>query len=172
MEKDKNIKSELEELAPFLSTLEKKEGYQVPFNFFDKLEESVMQEVTPKPHSTLEPASKSWSIREWFSARPAFRYGLAFASIALLIAFIWPSSHVSNSASDNFASIWEEVNLNEVEDYLATNIDDFDLELIEHQSDREPNALEGLDLELEDIDKYIDEHIIEYLDENTLEELL
>lgn len=175
MEKDKNIKSELEELAPLLSKLDKKEGYQVPFNFFEKLEEEVLEEVLPKPNSTLEQAStnerRSW--RAIFGLQPAYRFGVALASIAVLVVIAWQFIGPSETETPGFASIWEEVSLSEVEEYVVSNIEDFDLEELDFQPVGEVNILDGVDLDLEDLDEYIEaEDIFENIDESTLNELL
>jgi len=175
MEKDKNIKSELEELAPFLAKLDKKEGYQVPFNFFEKLEEEVLEEVLPKPNSTARqaPTHERRSWRAIFGLQPAYRFGVALASVAVLVVIGWQFLGSSENATQEFTSIWEEVSLTEVEEYVVSNIEDFDLEELDLQPEGELKVLDGIQLDLEDLDEYLDaEDILENIDENTLNELL
>ncbi|MEM6723684.1 MAG: hypothetical protein AAF598_06570 [Bacteroidota bacterium] len=175
MEKDNNIKSELEELAPLLSELDKKEGYQVPFNFFEKLEEEIMEEVTPNPHSTVQetPVAPRRSWRAIFGLKPAYRFGLALASIAVIVVIGSQLMDSSSEQDQDFATIWEEVSLTEVEKYVVSNIEDFDLEELDFQPEGKVNVLDGIQLDLEDLNEYIEaEDIFEDLDENALNELL
>jgi len=47
MDNKKDIKKELEEIAPFLAGLEKKSGFKVPENYFKQLEDDLWDQLQP-----------------------------------------------------------------------------------------------------------------------------
>jgi hypothetical protein len=89
MKKNK-INKELEELSPFLSNLkkDKKEGFSMPANYFDKFEDRLMHRIeeeaalSPERHSETEETTSFLSkIKAFF--RP--HYAIGFSTCLLLI---------------------------------------------------------------------------------------
>ena len=131
MEKDKHIKDELREQSPFLSEKFKgnKGGFKMPEGYFETLSDKILEKVEE------ESGAKIAHIDSLSSASPAkvkkirpYRMVAAAASVMLLIvAGLWfmnPSKTTSQYAE------LEQLNEEDVLQYLDENIDEFDFDAL------------------------------------------
>lgn len=170
MKKNKEIQEELEGIAPFLAGMDKQEGFKVPQNYFEQLQNDVLDQVRLNTETTpVKINTVSWSdkIVDFFAALLQPRVALSFASIALLIVagFIF----MEDTAQTNFASISDE----EAHNFISANIDDIDADyfLEAGLTDKDIDELSSTLFNEAGIDEYMDE-IIEDIDDHLLEELL
>lgn len=152
-------KKELREIAPFLADLrEQGTGFQVPEDFFSKLQEEVMEKV----HSESEGDSPSVE-------RPVFRilrgggrvWAAAAAVAALFLAGLWFLQPGSDLSSIPLAM--EDISTEEASAYLDATLEDYDLALIVEALDT-PEEEEALFPEL-------DPQMEEFLEALDLEEI-
>lgn len=163
---NKNSREELKELSPFLSKMKKKEdGFSTPENYFNYLENSIMEQVSLEPNplgvSSREEKNKPWF--SWFSAKTV----ASFASVLLLIGaglFLINQKTEPTTNVNTFAELTEEEILN----YLSDNIDDLDVYSIGELT--EENT--GSDFDMLDLDEKDMEYILEEYDGGDLEDLL
>lgn len=125
MKTNDKIKKELEELAPKLSKLQKENPFEVPHNYFEKMQAEVLEKVkTP----AIESAQSPWDVflekmQRWWAPKPIF----ALAGTALLVALFFFQNN-SEIKTDAFAAIDPLL----LEDYVEENIEEFEFdELLE-----------------------------------------
>lgn len=178
MKNKKEIKDELSSISPLLSKMkqEQEDPFRVPHNYFEQLPDDIMQrlkaEAAPEPVDT---PSVSWIDRmlESLSALLQPRMAMAFASMVLVIVatFFFLRSPVEENPTA-IAETQEEISDQEIAAYIEANIDEFDAELLFAESDFQDELQDNtLDLEAEELDKYLDD-LIDDLDASELEQLL
>ncbi len=165
----KEIQEELKNLAPSLSKMEKKEGFQIPENYFNELPDQIMSQLDFSKTS-LKKERVSWieilseKITVFFQPRIAIGFSMAM----LMICSIYFLTKNTTTTSSAFA----ELSIAEMENYIEENIEDFDEEILfEFVAENEMNSLGKLEVEDEDLDEYMFE-IIEDLEDEDLEDLL
>ncbi len=178
----KEFEDELREISPFLADLKKsKEGeepFRTPKFYFDTLSDKVMEKAIAKPvippqYSTHSAHLSLFELaQEWVASIMQPRYAIGFATVALLAIGSWFFIQKNQQNVDSFAST------EEIHQYIADNIDDFDEALLlEHgvlaDSDvlnPEQNAKENMD-KINATDDEIEQYLKEHLDEKDLKEL-
>ena len=124
-----DINSEIKDLSPWLSDLKSKgDPQRVPEGYFDQLESSVFQRLEQEGlRVAITPERSIWSV--WLT--PA-RLTAAAAAITLLIGAIWWMQ--PKSQDDTMVQIppstEEEFTPEMAEDYIQSNIFDFEEELL------------------------------------------
>ena len=166
MKRRKNeVREELENLSPFLSKMkEKKEGFEVPKNYFKGLPNQIFEKLGNEPSPLAMPEKSGqgfWSNPFQFLFRP--KYALAFATVSLLImaSIFW-----TNNPTETLPLA--ELTSEEIQTYISDNIDEFDEELF-MESNLRFEDLEAF--ENADSDELLND-IIDDLDIEDLEELL
>lgn len=168
MKENVDINKELKEMAPFLSKLDKsREGYEVPFNYFEALPDEIMRQVQPETstqHTTS--TQNSPSILDWFVSLLQPRYAMALATLicALLIG-----SYFFNGATDDLSDsdlLAANISVEDVKVYVQENIDEFALDLLAEDGmvDLDYTALFN-DLNDSELQQYIEEEVLEELDD-------
>ena len=124
---NRNIKDELTELGA--THLAEWQGKTVdtspPSAFFPQLAEDVLAEVNDK--NTASPLK----VVRHRVARPWWRVAVA-AVVILALGSWWLSSAIKWPGQDRLTELdWQHIADDELQDYVWTNIDDFELELLE-----------------------------------------
>lgn len=175
MEKDPNINEELEGLSPFLSKLPKKEGYKVPYQYFEVLPDQIMEQLNPakeEPAGTAAPSEK-WSVLGWFAQWRSTQRALALASFLILVIAGWTIFSTSTSVIPNNAdALASNITSSDAASYIANNLEDFDLDLLAEDMNTSIEETDVLDLDQEELQQYIEDEFLDDLDDDTLEEFL
>lgn len=158
MKKDE-IKDELEELSPFLASLnkDKKAGMAMPANYFERFEDRLMHRIqeeealSPKA-STEKP--KRVGLWDFFRSLWGPRYVGAFsmAVVALVFTVYW----LDNGSIEevNAPILVAELTQMETEAYIINNIDDFATEDIVEVA--ENDVVETIEVSIEPIVKEVE----------------
>lgn len=131
----KEIEDELNEMSPFLANLkkDKKEGFSMPANYFDRFEDRLMQrietETALEPKSTHQTDNRSvWTFfRGLLTPKMQYAMGLSMVIIAVVIAFPFfnPTPTIPvESSSGLLAQLSQE----EAKTYVVEHVDDFSTE--------------------------------------------
>lgn len=174
MSEKERIKKELEELSPLLSELKAKADnpFQVPTNYFQSLQDEVLRKVAQERVETKKEVPVSgWldQLIEQLQWLLQPRYAMAMVTVAILIVagifFFQPSD---DAFSDMAMS---ELTEEDIADYIASNIEDFEVDLLVEAMGEEvdPTLLPTPALEEEDLEEYLDD-IIDEIDLEELEE--
>lgn len=173
MNRKKEIRDELQELSPFLSSMkEKEQPFTVPKDYFKQLPDEILAKVQPEKMMQKE-TQVSWLDRfvaelQWLlQPRPA----LALATVAILImAGIFFFNNSTPAVSD---VQWADISEEEINAYVASNIEEFETDLLwQHSSlDADDELSTELEFDDEELDVIIDE-IIDDLPLEDIEELL
>jgi len=173
MSDSKNIKDELKKFAPDLLRMEKKEGYEVPPRYFDRLGDEVMHRIKMEGQAEkVKSPSLFDNLVTTIQSLLQPRMAMGLAAIALLLIGIqqFGFNEIETDPGLELASI-ESLTDEEFESYLAENIFDFEEELLDEL------ALEG-DLDIlestegdEDLDGFFQKNAGD-IDLGSLEELL
>ena len=130
MSESENLKDEIKEFAPELLRMEKREGYEVPPRYFDRLGDEVMhrmrmEEETAKEKNTSWLTTLSIALQNLFQPR----YAMGMAAVALLVIGIqqFGPGTTNEEANLTFASLTDA----EFDSYLSDNILDFEDELLD-----------------------------------------
>ncbi|HMR42196.1 MAG TPA: hypothetical protein PKC40_00110 [Saprospiraceae bacterium] len=176
--KDKNgLREELESLSPFLRKLKEKEtGMQAPENYFKELPDRVLSQIREEIRTKAAPQKpgSSWvdnciQYIQWFlQPRAAVAFGVVLLGIIAGVIF-W--NYEKTTPAPPIAAM-EEVSSEELYDYLESNIEDFDSELLLELgwSEQQPGFFNEFDFDVNDINDYLEENIDE-IDHRTLENL-
>lgn len=147
MKKDNNIQEELQNISPLLAQMkDEQEGYKVPHLYFETLQDKVLAEAKKQP-------KKTGILARLF--RPQLT--LVASIMILLLAGIFLFNNNKNTQITDL----EEISTEELAWYVNENIDDFDL-LLEID---EPNLniSNGIELDPNDLENYIEEEFIDVL---------
>ena len=178
----KECEDELREISPFLAALKKSKESEEPFRtpkfYFDTLADKVIEKAVAKP--VIPPQYSIHSARPslielaqtWIASIMQPRYAIGFATVALLTVGGWFFIQKNQQNVDSFAST------EEIHQYIADNIDDFDDALLLEQGvladsdvlNPEQNAKENMD-KINATDDEIEQYLKEHLDEKDLKEL-
>lgn len=118
------IKKELEELSPFLSNLPKKENFELPFNYFESLQDKVIDKANPIIEQKISWVDKL--INRVFNKRMA----IGIVTSVLLISGFWFFSKRDTSLP-NYETIAKEITAEAFNEYIIEEIDDFTLETLQ-----------------------------------------
>ncbi len=173
-----HLYDELEQHAPSLSKLERRDGFQVPDGYFDRLGDDVMRQIksTEQEQVQQEPTRAQNEPPRWmqelvgmfqslWQPRPAL--ALALATLALLV--IGVLQFFPGEIEGNNALAFEELTDEEYISYIAENIHDFEDDLL-YEAIRELPYLPE-DIDDEELNDYFD-NINNDFDFADIEELL
>lgn len=157
MKEEKNIEQELHELSPLLAKMKKdyrETGFSVPPNYFKDLTTEVMEREQRIADNGWQVTSTTtwWEqfcsyLNLWWQPRLA----VAFTIISLLVVGTW--IYIGENKHAIVES--EELSLEELENYVVTNLDDFGEDLlVEFQT--EPPVLD-LEIDEENIEELLDD---------------
>lgn len=142
MERDKDIRKELEEISPLLSKLEKPKE-QLPPGYLDKNRRAIMQRI----HEEKSDRPFSGKILSLF-ANPRFHVPVGIAASILLAIFIW--TNIGPKGQDESPSLsFEDIGREEALAYVEDNLYQFD------------EAHFAAALDEEDLDEWMNELIME-----------
>lgn len=126
MEKDKNIKEEIQDISPFLANLKGKEKQpDAPNNYFHFLENSIMEQVALEESPALQ--TTTGVQVPWWQSRLSAVFAGSFASVLILLAaFFFFKGEEAKSHSFQMADLTDQ----EIINYLAVNGDFADFETV------------------------------------------
>lgn len=167
MKKKKEILDELNEIAPGLR-LPDKDGLDVPHNYFNNLTDELMKKVQPEQARVVEaPPSISW-FDQLLTIIFQPKYGVAFAVIALLLVATYIYRSPTTQADPSlFAQSNETLSEDMIQEYIVSNIDDFDTDLLYEESLLAEQEVEESIYSDDDLNDLLDD-----LDASDLEDLL
>lgn len=166
MESRNDIRDELNELSPLLSKLDKREGFQVPPRYFEKLTHEVLQKATTE--STPVQTVPQWqqSLSNIWAAIWQPKMAMALATITLLVVattfFFNNGSEVTDPLAELSAISDEELNL-----YIEENFDELDMVLYADINESSEDGLIPSNLDDETLNELFDD-----FDMSEFEELL
>lgn len=163
-----NIKEELNEFAPELSRMDKREGFQVPPRYFDRLGDEVIRQMKATNTVKEEEKQSIFSlISNFLQGLLQPRLAIGLATIALV--FIGFRQFFPGPTSSAEAITFESLADEEFNSYLAEHLYEFEDELLMDLVSEGLYAPEII--EDEEFDIYFQD-LNEDLDIRTLEELL
>ena len=179
MKDKKHLNEELKELSPWLLSMkEQGDGFKVPADYFQNLQEEVLQKVA-QPKTALEASSATWldELIERIQTvlQPRYRLAYAFAAMLVLVAAVLLLRNQTNTSAGVEAVVLEDVPSEELFDYINNHLDDFAPEdLLEtHQASNEGLSLPELvpAPDESEIEEYLDE-IMHDIDVEDIESIL
>jgi len=169
----KDILKELQEQSPMLARLkEKPEGFDVPTDYFAKMEAELWDKVKPIEAPVAAPASgkTSWldNLIDQVSWLLQPRMALQLASVALVLFvgfFAW--NRTAAPATDVLADLTAD----EASAYILANLDDYDTESLIEASfgDEDFSEIESSFFDEAGVDELLEELLEEDIDLETLE---
>lgn len=178
MKNKEEIRKELEGLSsPLLSKLkERGDGFSTPENYFQALPNELWQRIQQEaPQKQAAPTPAPWwsPIREFFESLLQPRYALAFAGVAAAIAVAIFLFRPSTAETEQ---VLTGVSADEAAQYIADNIDDFDMAMLmemaaaesEQTTETGPANASGNE---DSLDQFYEE-LIDELDLEDIEEML
>lgn len=161
MKNKEEVSAELLEISPVLAKMkERKEGFTVPSDYFERMQKEVLQQValTNEPTAEKPVLGKKRGILQatWF------RLAMAAAILGVAICTVLFLYLEQNKPSTQLAKLSDE----EVTRYVTTHLDDFEEELLIKNAQEIFEAPTNL-IKTEEIDRYFKET----LDDLDLEEI-
>lgn len=171
MKSPDDVRKELEDLSPRLLRLkEQGSGLKVPEDYFQRLQEEVLEKIQQKPQ-TVAPAG--WSSDWWKAVQFLFepRWALSLATVVILLAVggVWFFQQASTPSS--LSAELAKVDRETLNTYIQANLHNFDTETLMEFAASEEGVSHFEDLTPEELDEYLD-GIIQDMDAETLKELL
>lgn len=175
MNRNKEIKKELEEIAPMLGKLkDEKSSFRVPENYFQDMQEDVFSKLNTVVEEEKVPSfwekfiiDSIATLQLLLQPKPILR----LAAVALVITagvYIFQKGPQAGGQQEYLADISSE----EVMEYVNDNIDDFELADVVEAADINGEGLYSVpEIEDEISDEYLDE-IIDDFEIEELEEML
>lgn len=158
---DKEIKKELQEMNSFLAKEKIEDGYDVPANYFNNLQLDLIQKLDIKNEDIAETKSTSFLSRlkeSFLSPRPLL--GMATAALFALGLFFWLQPNDTNTQL-----ALNDLSNEEIQEYIAYNIDDFDVDLISTISTTAHTDIFSNEFEDGQIDEYLENNLDEFDDQ-------
>ena len=156
-----DLKKELEDIAPFLLEKKPAEEMEVPYLYFEKLPDRVLDRINKEPGRA---GNQSGNIFNWWQKLLSPRPVWAFAGLVLLVTacIFWWRSPVP-------AGALPELTESDILQYIDENEDDFSEDLILEAltGDKVEIKIEDTRIDQQDIEKYLEE-----LDPEEIEDLL
>lgn len=168
---DDDVRKELEDLSPRLLRLKEQEtGFKVPEDYFQRLQEEVLEKIQQKPQ--MAPPT-SW-LNEWwetlqFLFQPRWALSLATVAILAIAGGVWFFQQPKTNS--NLSAELAKVDRETLNTYIQANLHDFDTETLMEFAASQEGVSHFEDLTPEELDEYLDE-VIQDLDAETLKELL
>jgi len=162
MDKRKDILKELEEIAPKLGKIEKKDPFKVPVNYFEGLQREIQETVTRQKSSF-----SLWDMAQYI-LEP--KYSVSFG--ILLIIAIGGYIYLQPTTSFDFNSELSLIESADISDYIINNIDDFEEDMIYEDATAFLDESVFIVIDSTELDSYINDFIIDEIDNQTLQEEL
>jgi len=162
MKKNKNIQKELQELAPTLSKMKKDNPFKVPVDYFIELPQDIRKH-------TVEKKDSSGFLDQILQLLKQHRYAVSFSMISILVLFGFLVFQQGNNSVDQLSL--DNFSQQEINEFVANNIDEFDEDMILQIALVDQDNTYDLQSH-DELDEYIDEYLINEIDEETLEEIL
>ena len=172
------VKEELKDLSPFLYQIKGKgSAFKVPEGYFSQLQDQILDQVKAMPEASPK-TNRAWKanifIPGFFDQLNALlqpRMALTLASVIVIMVAAWflvRSGEGPVSGEPSFASL----SVEEIQNYIDANLDDFDEEIIKEvaQDNNNLNIIPNNTFNTEELDQYLDQ-VIDQLDPKELEEL-
>lgn len=161
-----DIRKELEEISPLLSTkLPEKDGFKTPDGYFDTLQSRLEKRMaTPQPEVEhivrLESTKKTRSV-------VVLRFAAAASVAALVVLLAWVGRDYLHKPEKNLAEAdtLEQLSAKDVLAYLDQNIDNYDL-----STAVEANVVGYDDVDFHDVKKLSDEELNFYINNILLQD--
>lgn len=136
MERDKDIRKELEGIAPGLSKLEKWQPEDVPYGYFDRSKREILMAV--RESSKMENQSIQSRLLAMMQqlTKPAFGLPVGFAATILIIAGIWLNLPNSGSGETEVHSA-QDISTEAAISYVEHRLYEFEPEQIAMSMDEE-----------------------------------
>ena len=169
MNREEDIRKELEEISPFLSRLKKENPFEVPADYFENLPDQILEQVRPTAQPSTPVARESWldqllnSLATLLQPRPA----LALVSLALLVVagiFLLRTNDPGQLAERTLAE--------EAKDYIASNIDEVDDELLMEMVFGGEEQAEDILPDVLGEDELLIDEVLDELEDVNIEDLL
>jgi len=172
MDLDKNLKDELNELSPSLSKLDKKEGFQLPPRYFEKLTENVMHQLNTSTEQPVETPAPSWqqSLMNFWATLWQPRLIMGMATVALLILAGTFFMNNQESSSDTMLAL-SDISDEELNQYFEDHFEDYDQELVGIDGSNSDEAIIPSNINDEVLNEYF-ENVVDEIDPSILDELL
>ncbi len=162
MEHKEQLDDEIKDMAPMLSSI-KKEDYDIPSDYFDRMQASVLEQVRLTPRDVPQPAIPWWKKMKPFTLPPVYRRGLAAVlSLSVLLLIYLQTTETKTTDNNLFVELSDE----EIIEYIETNAEEIDLEYLEDLFVGQKEGTAELEQEL------ILETLINELNQEEIEELL
>ncbi len=163
MKTDKDILQELQQIAPQLAKIEKKQPYQVPANYFEELPQAIQKEI-----SLQNQRPKIWEWLYQLIVQPQYRLAVAVFVAVFIAGFYYFNYNTMNPAPE-----FNQLALEEMDTYINDNLDDFDESLLlENSMAMLDESTESAVEEMELTDEEIEDYLIDEADDQFLEEEL
>ncbi len=170
MKRKAEIQEEIKRIAPQLAKVKPQQGFKVPKGYFDKLPEEVLCKAkagqTMPAADSMQPArSRFDELASWLAGllQPRMALGLATALLLTVAAWwMWPGSVEEAQPALAIAEYGYELDDEEIEQYIAANIDDFDTQSLfelsyEQEGEADLPEVEDLELDEQTINELLDE---------------
>ncbi len=146
-----SIKKELEPILPLLTSLKHEQGekQEIPEGYFSTMQKQVLSKIIDDTDSNTDEQKNN--LFTW-----RFLAGIAASLLIVTGVGLYFFSTTANEADNSLTQ-------NQLQTYIESNIDDFDIELLEELV-IEDNSIENLFSEELD-DESIIEYLYEHLDE-------
>jgi len=163
MKKDKHIQKELQALAPALSKMKKDNPFKVPIDYFIELPQEIRKQ-------TIEQKNPISFLDLMLQLLKQHKYAVSLSMISILVLL---GLFMFKQQDSSFKQLsLDKISQQEINQFIAYNIDEFDEDMI-LQTALVDEETDIYDLQSHDeLDEYIEEYLINEIDEETLEEIL
>jgi hypothetical protein len=169
------IKEELNNLSPMLHKLkEQDEPFKVPQGYFNRFQEDLLGQLKETEQSENK-APAPWSFQTLLDQLAWLlqpRMALALSSVLIVLVagwFLFNKNTESHNQELNFAAL----SVEEIQQYIDSNLDDFDEETVQQvaQDNQTIQMIPHNGIDTKELDQYLND-MMEDLDPEDLEELL
>lgn len=125
MENKEEIKKELEELAPRLGKIEKKNPFSVPAYYFQGMPDRVLESAKAQPASWMDRLESQLNDVFAMIFRPRYAIPATTSLLTLIVAINFFKAN--NSSQFDIAQPLAEISTEEISEFAMENFDEFDL---------------------------------------------
>lgn len=175
LNKKEEIKEELKGLSSMLYELKEQDSpFQVPEGYFKQFQEDLLDQLK-EPAGQTSKGRSFWNFPKLLDQvgwllQPRTALALSSVLVVLVAAWFLFRTNITPSGQDlSFAAL----SIEEIQDYIDNNLDDFDEETVKEvaQDDQNIQMISPNAIDSEELDRYLDE-MIEDIDLHELEEIL
>lgn len=159
-----DIRRELEEIAPSLAKIEKKEPFRAPDGYFEQFPQHIRTQIAGQPGTASASSQVMEALEQWLSIllRPAYATGFSVVLLLLITgSYALYLNQQTGSANQQEMSL-SMLSSQEVDAYLSEHIEQFDESVISESvgnlqavetSGNETFSMDEIDSE--ELDQYI-----------------